>query len=214
MKNLTLIILTFLGINMAEIVNSLDITYDFNKPSDRQLALSRGHYGTGPTAVAMARKEFGRDLSPAEALLIKHEGFTTMPYLDTKNIKTIGVGQVGSYYDPIDIKGGFEKAFSDKVASTKSQFGDVYDSVDDLKKGALLSLVYRGDTKSKKSGNAYKWVSKYKDAETNADETKMNDAFEEFWDNKEYKDLIADNPTSGVLARIRENSQILFGKTK
>jgi GH24 family phage-related lysozyme (muramidase) len=199
---------------MAQVTNNSSNIYDFNKEADRKLAMSLGHLGYGNDAIAMAKREFGRELSPMESLLIKHEGFTTRPYLDTKGIKTIGVGQVGTYYDPLDIKGGFEKAFSDKVASTKSTFGDAYDLSDDFKKGALLSLVYRGDTKSKTSGNTYKWVAKFKKAQKSRDPVELEDAFNEFWDNKEYKELISKNPSSGVLARIRENSQILFGKTK
>ena len=187
--------------------------YNFNKEADRVEAANKGFYRTGQGAVDLARNTFNRELSPQEELLIKHEGFTTVPYLDTKNIPTIGIGQTGKYFDPLDIQTGFEEAVTDKTKKVKKQFGVAYDSIPAVKKGALLSLVYRGDTTSK-AGTDYKWVGKYKDAVASGNANQLNNAFEEFWDNKEYKDLMVDNPSSGVLSRIRENSTILFGNTK
>jgi hypothetical protein len=215
----TLIIITILlwvDNSMAQIVNNPQRVYDFNKKADRTEAMNLGFYGTGPDAVKLAKQTLG-DISPMEELLISHEGFTTVPYLDTKNIKTIGVGQTGEYYDPIDIKTGFKQAVADKMEAAGNEFGDIFKSSAPLQQGAILSLLYRGDTrhrKGSKKGELYKWVGKYKDARTSNDPAKLDDAFEEFWDNKEYKDLMVDNPNSGVLSRIRENSEILFGKTK
>lgn len=194
--------------------------YDFNKQADRIEAVNKGFYRTGQGAVNLARNTFGRQLSPQEELLIKHEGFTTVPYLDTQNIPTIGIGQTGQYFDPLDIQTGFEEAVADKSKKVKTQFNDAYDAASDREKGALLSLVYRGDTTYKidtataKAGDDYKWVGKYKKAVDSGKKVDMNKAFEEFWDNKEYKDLMVDDPDGGVLTRIRENSNILFGKTK
>jgi len=236
MLNLICILITLLGVNssMAQIVDPNPIRfldafgntagsngfeaatgiYDFNKQADRTEAANKGFYKTGKDAVDLAKNTFGRELSPQEKLLIKHEGFTTVPYLDTENIPTIGIGQTGQYFDPLDIQTGFEEAVADKTNAVKKEFDNVYDLVDDIKQRALLSLVYRGDTRNKNTGNLYQWVGKYKKAVDSGKKVDMNRAFEEFWDNKEYKDLMVDNPNSGVLTRIRENSKILFGKTK
>jgi len=188
--------------------------YDFNKQADRTEAANKGFYKTGEAAVDLAKSTFDRELSPQEKLLIKHEGFTTVPYLDTENIPTIGIGQTGQYFDPLDIQTGFEEAVADKTNAVKEEFDDAYNLADDTKQGALLSLVYRGDTRNKNTGNLYQWVGKYKKAVDSGKKADMNKAFEEFWDNKEYKDLMVDDPDGGVLTRIRENSNILFGKTK
>ena len=190
-------------------------TYDFNKLSHRQEAMNKGFYGTGADAVRLAEKVIG-ELSDQERLLLSHEGFTTVPYWDSADtpVKTIGMGQTAGYFDPLDIRTGFKKAVADKSKAVKAQFGDAYDAASDLEKGALLSLVYRGDTKFSGSGNDHAWVGKYKDAVASGSSTQLDNAFEEFWNNNEYTDLIDSNSTSGILSRIRENSEILFGKTK
>ena len=199
--------------------------YDFNKPSHVTEAMNKGFYGTGPDAVKLAERVIG-ELSDQERLLLSHEGFTTVPYLDTADspVKTIGMGQTGAYYDPLDIRTGFKKAVADKSKAVKTQFGDAYDAASDLKKGALLSLVYRGDTTYKidtataKAGDDYKWVGKYKNAIASKDPIDLDEAYEEFWDNNEYLKLLNDEAANksnlGVLYRIRDNSEILFGKTK
>jgi len=196
-------------------------TYDFNKLSHRQEAMNKGFYGTGADAVRLAEKVIG-ELSDQERLLLSHEGFTTVPYWDSAEepVKTIGMGQTEGYFDPLDIRTGFKKAVADKSKAVKTQFGGAYDAASDLKKGALLSLVYRGDTKYKENtsshtkGDSHKWVGKYKDAIASKDPIDLDEAYEEFWDNNEYTELIDNNSTSGILSRIRENSEILFGKTK
>lgn len=192
--------------------------YDFNQPSHVTEAMNKGFYGTGPDAVKLAEKIIG-DLSDQERLLLSHEGFTTVPYLDTADspVKTIGMGQTGVYFDPLDIRTGFKKAVADKSKAVKTQFGDAYDAASDLEKGALLSLVYRGDTKFN-NGNDHAWVGKYKNAIASKDPIDLDEAYEEFWNNDEYLELLNDEAANksnlGVLYRIRDNSEILFGKTK
>lgn len=188
--------------------------YDFNKAADRTEARSKGFYRTGKDAVALANRTFNSPLSPEEELLIKHEGFTTVPYLDTENIPTIGIGQTGDYFDPIDIESGFRQAVADKQKTATTQFGDAYTNAGADQKAALLSLVYRGDTKNRDTGKDYQWVGKYKKAVSTGKSSDMNAAFNEFWNSNEYNNLLTNNSGSGVLTRIKENSLALFGKTK
>lgn len=147
-------------------------------------------------------------LTPAQEYVIANEGYLPDPYYlnkeeKAKGILTQGVGQTkrkGKDYIAL----GFPAAYEDRIADLKRKMGtDLVDAIaqnDPEKFSALSDLAYRGDV-------GPKWSKHYSDG-------KLDDAFEEFWNNKEYKDLIADSPNSGVLSRIRKNSELLFGKTK
>ena len=148
-------------------------------------------------------------LTPAQEYVIANEGYLPDPYYlnkeeKAKGILTQGVGQTKRKGGKDYITLGFPAAFDDRVADLKRKMDpDLVDSIaqnEPKKFAALADLAYRGDI-------GPKWAKHYSD-------DKLEDAYEEFWDNDEYKGLIVDDPNSGVLSRIRENSKILFGKTK
>lgn len=202
--------------------------YDFNDPADFKEALSKGYLAYGDKAISKVNQlisqkamgspgyEMSNALSDKEKVLIKHEGFSSVPYIDTAGVETIGIGQTGKYKTPGDILSGFRQAVKDKEVDALTQFGDSYVNAPSQTQGALLSLVYRGDTvydkNSKRAGQIMNWVGKYNKAVQSGNQKDMDDAYNEFWNHGEYNRELK-NPT-GVLARIRENSQILFGKSK
>jgi len=229
---LTPILLLTKETGMAQPINTstaqwIQKVYDFNDPADLKEALSKGYLTYGDQAISKVNQlisqkamgspgyEMSNALSDKEKVLIKHEGFSSVPYKDTVGIETIGIGQTGKYKTPGDILSGFRQAVKDKEGDALTQFGDSYVNAPSQTQGALLSLIYRGDTKHRKGskkGQPYNWVSKYNKAVQSGNQKDMDDAYNEFWNNSEYNRELK-NPT-GVLARIRENSQILFGKSK
>jgi GH24 family phage-related lysozyme (muramidase) len=176
----------------------VDTWSDIIDPSTGKMEQDSKELDKNPNVIKVAQLS-KTPLSFEEKFLVKHEGFRDTEYKDKRG-PAIGIGQTGKYFTPNNIMAGFKQAISDKRKIAKDVFGKNYTNASDKIKGALLSLVYRGDVKK-----GYSWMDKYNKARQTKNKADMEKAYQEFWDNKEYKDELK-NPT-GVLVRIRENSK-------
>ena len=147
------------------------------------------HYGQD--AVDKVAEREGQLTPPMEAV-IREEGFVDGVYEDTKGIKTSGVGQTGKYMDM-----SFRESFLDHEKLVKEIIPNFMIFNDDTQ-AQLLSLGYRGDTKSKK-GKPLKWVKLFNDGE-------YKKAATELLDHKEYKGLVKrfkeEGVDSGIIHRL------------
>jgi len=147
------------------------------------------HYGQD--AVNKVTEREGQLTPPMEAV-IREEGFVDGVYEDTKGIKTSGVGQTGEYMNM-----SFREAFLDHEKLVKEIIPN-FMIFDDDTQAQLLSLGYRGDTKSKK-GEPLKWVKLFNEGEYALAAT-------ELLDHQEYKDLVKifneEGKDSGIIHRL------------
>lgn len=108
-------------------------------------------------------------LSAAQARVVFHEGYSPDGYLDTKGIKTRGVGQTGIFYNS-----PYKEVFARKEQIVRSRIKN-YDSLPTDLKAELMQSEYRGDLgkspKAVKLFNAGKYIQ----------------AADEFLDNDEYR---------------------------
>ena len=139
------------------------------------------HYGQD--AINEVTKREGQLTPPMEAV-IREEGFVDGVYEDTKGYKTSGVGQTQHYMDM-----SFKESFLEHEQLVKDIIPH-FMLFDDETQGQLLSLGYRGDTKSKK-GKTLDWVKLFNKGEYALAAT-------ELLDHKEYKDLVKKFEEEGV----------------
>ena len=139
----------------------------------------------GDDAIQHVERLEGRELSPAEKVVVREEGFVSAPYKDTKGITTYGVGQTGEWID---------KPFSEAFDAHKEEARKLIPSFDNLSEelqGALMSAVYRGDLQQsptfRKLFNA----------------GKLEEASVEFLDNNDYRASVkAKDGVHGRMERI------------
>lgn len=147
------------------------------------------HYGQD--AINEVTKREGQLTPPMEAV-IREEGFVDGVYEDTKGYKTSGVGQTQHYMDM-----SFKESFLEHEQLVKDIIPH-FMLFDDETQGQLLSLGYRGDTKSKK-GKTLDWVKLFNKGEYALAAT-------ELLDHKEYKDLVKkfeeEGEDSGIIHRL------------
>ena len=106
-------------------------------------------YGKG--AISRVEKSLKTKLTLAQKRVVEIEGYVPGYYLDTKGIKTFGVGQTGEY-----MGGSFLPTFEKMYDRTEDIFGSMIEMPEELQ-AELVQLVYRGD--AKKSHN---WVHQFK----------------------------------------------------
>jgi len=123
----------------------------------------------GDDAINRVQELEGRELSFAEKVVVKEEGFVNVPYEDTKGITTYGVGQTGEWID---------KSFGEAFDAHKEEARRMIPSFDNLSEelqGALMSAVYRGDLQNSKKFRKLFNAGKFKKASV------------EFLDNADYR---------------------------
>lgn len=188
---------------VASTAQPIDRLFDTRNQGDVTEMLRLGYLSYGENAASAASKALGRDLTEIERRVAIDEGFSSVPYKDSKGNKTIGAGLTKDYFtdDPTKLGANFSRAIQDKQQTLRNKFGAAYPE-DPQKEAALVSLAYRGDVYPK-------WTKLFKEGKT-------KEAQQEFWNNNEYKKLLRqENETgreSGILARIRRNEEALFGR--
>jgi len=162
--------------------NGMDIPI----PSDE--VLSSPHYFAGTKAVNRVAELEGRELSPIEKKVLAHEGYVDAVYLDTKGVRTFGVGQTGDFMSM-----PFSQVVERKEKVVRNAI-EGYDVLPEEAQAELVQLAYRGDLKS-----SNKWVGLFNQGE-------YKEAAKELLDHKEYKDP---STSRGVKQRLEEASLVI-----
>lgn len=122
-------------------------------------------------------------LSNVERYIVKHEGYVKGEYLDTKGIRTKGVGQTGKWLNK-----SFTETFQHHEVEC-AKLIPMYPLLEENVRMALMSLMYRGDLQQ-----SPKFRKLFNEGDTLA-------ACEELLDHKEYLD---NNTPQGIKRRLRE----------
>ena len=140
----------------------------------------------GQDAIDRVREmEGGRELSLAEELVIREEGFVNKIYEDTKGIRTYGVGQTGKYMTM-----PFGEVFKIHEDDARKYIPD-YDNLNDKGKAAIMSAAYRCDLQQSPTFRKLFNKKKYKEAAI------------EFLNNDDYrKSLLQKSGVAGRFQRI------------
>jgi len=151
----------------------------------------------GQEAIDQVEKTEGA-LTELQKFIVGHEGFAFGDYDDQNNVSTSGVGQTGKY------KGmTFKETFKDFDRMVRNQFPD-FENITFKRQQALMSLIYRGDTRNKDTKKMFKWTKLF-------NEGKYAEAAVELLDHAEYKDLKINEPNNGVVKRLEEAARFIKG---
>jgi GH24 family phage-related lysozyme (muramidase) len=123
----------------------------------------------GNKAVKAVEEQLGRPLTYGERRVVEEEGFVPEVYLDTKGVKTYGVGQTGEW-----IEKGFPAAYQDHVRRAEGYIPNLTELPEYLQ-AELIQAEYRGDL-----GGSPKFRKLFKKG-------KFEEAAEEFLDNDDYR---------------------------
>jgi len=136
-------------------------------------------------AVAQAQRLKGKTpLTAIEKEIAMREGYSSVPYLDDRNVVTKGFGQTGKDMD---------KPFSEIVSRREKEitkFFPNYKNLDENVKANLMSLYYRGDVNKN-----YNWVKQFNEGNYEA-------AAIYLLDNDEYRKRKATNKPDDVVNRL------------
>ena len=143
----------------------------------------------GKKAIQAVEKTEGK-LNDVQKYIVEHEGFVSGEYLDTKGVKTSGVGQTGEFQDM-----SFKETF-DTLEKEAKRLIPKYDKLSTKKKKAIMSLMYRGDLQQ--SPNTRDLINK----------GKFKEASIELLDHEEYRGLkqieSETGQRSGIAKRLEE----------
>ena len=148
----------------------------------------------GKDAIKAVEKLEKRKLSYAEKRVVVEEGFSPVPYLDTKGVKTFGVGQTGKWIDK-----GFKASFEHHVKRATKKVPKLKQLPVELQ-AELIQAEYRGDLGESK--NAVSLINK----------GKFKEAAEEFLDNDDYRTSVSLRGTefeTGIAGRMEKVAQAL-----
>ena len=160
------------------------------KPLTNQELQSSEHFFRGNKAVSEVERREG-ELSLGEKRVLELEGFVDVPYLDTKGVVTIGVGQTGKF-----IKETYKESFKTHEDRTKKRINN-YDSLPEEVKAELVQAEYRGDL-----GGSPKFIKLF-----NAG--KFKEASEEFLDNRDFRENKPKN--NSISKRMEAVSRVVGG---
>lgn len=142
----------------------------------------------GGAAIAQVEKSLGRPLTLAERRVVVEEGFVGGEYLDTKGIRTGGVGQTGEWLDK-----GFDETFKHHVDRVRKRVPK-FDSMPEALQAELIQSEYRGDLGLSPTAMKHLNANRYQEAG------------DEFLNNDEYR-----NPktSSGITARMKATADAM-----
>ena len=140
----------------------------------------------GAEAIAHVENAEG-PLSSIERVIVQEEGYSPTPYLDTKGIPTVGVGQTGAYATM-----SAKEAIASKTEEARKLIPS-FDTLDPETQAQLVSSSYRGDL-----GLSPKAVSLF-----NAG--KYAEASEEYLNNDEYQTT----PHAGIRRRMENTANAM-----
>tara|TARA_R110000803_G_C11855043_1_gene306385 strand:- start:89 stop:598 length:510 start_codon:yes stop_codon:yes gene_type:complete len=123
----------------------------------------------GKEAIKAIEKKENRTLSYKERRVVTLEGYVNGVYLDSKGIKTTGVGQTGKWLDKT-----FKQAFKHHELLTKRLI-PTYHKLPETLQAELVQATYRGDLGQSKNAVALFNKGKY------------TESAKEFLRNKEYE---------------------------
>jgi|TARA_R110000744_G_scaffold44007_1_gene98310 LysM repeat protein len=149
----------------------------------------------GKDAIKAVEKLENRKLSYAEKRVVVEEGFSPVAYLDTKGIKTFGVGQTGEWIDK-----GFKASFEHHVKRATKKVPKLKQLPVELQ-AELIQAEYRGD------------LGESKDAVALINEGKFKEASKEFLDNDDYRTSVSLRGTerqTGIAGRMEKVAQALY----
>jgi len=146
---------------------------------------------SGPSAVKKVEQLIGGSLTLAQRRVVEEEGFVNAFYYDDakKPVLTYGIGQTNEYIDK-----GFLESFNAHKKRAMEAIPRLKDMPEELQ-AEIIQLEYRGDLRSKDTGNLYKWVNQMNNGEYNA-------AAQELLNHKEYKRRLAKGG-DGVTRRLK-----------
>jgi GH24 family phage-related lysozyme (muramidase) len=143
---------------------------------------NKGIAKTGKSAIKAVEKMEGRKLSDKERRVVELEGFSPVPYLDSRGNVTIGVGQTKEF-----AKQSFSASFKAHEKRAASRIHN-YDQLPEWLQTELIQAEYRGDLGGsptfRKLFNAGKYA----------------DAAQEFLDNDDYRESLSEG--SGIAGRM------------
>lgn len=149
-------------------------------------------------------------ISMAREYITANEGVRNSPYKDSKGLWTVGIGHLMT---PEEIKSIGTRKLSDqevndifardlnsKVKMVRSKLGNTYDTLPTRVKVAIIDGFFRGDMSG--SPKALELIKA----------GKLNEAADEYLNNREYRDSVALNKKGkphGVAGRMERNAQAL-----
>lgn len=145
----------------------------------------------GAAAVRKLRTMYGDAIIPEMEPLIAEEGYCATPYVDTKGVTTVGVGQTG-VYSFMDFPTVYYH-FRRKAAGTVEGFEALPERV----RAAIVCATYRGS-----------WIGSPK-ARKLFNEKRYAEAADEFLNSKEYRDAKASEVNTGVDERMERVADAL-----
>ena len=138
-------------------------------PLTQDQLVNSPHLFYGNEAIAQVEAREG-ELTMAQKRVVGVEGFVSVPYLDSKDVPTIGVGQTKEYMGKT-----FKESF--KIHEDKTRkFIPKYDNLPPEVQAELVQATYRGDL-----GGSPKFVELF-------NQGKYKEAADEFLDNDEYRE--------------------------
>lgn len=155
---------------------------DKTKPINSYELEVGNNFFLGQDAIEAVEAKEGRSLSLPEKRVVELEGFTTVPYTDTKGVVTSGVGQTGEFRGK-----SFRESFKVHEAKTKKLVPNLDNFSEELK-AELIQATYRGDLGISKKARSLINEGKYKEAA------------KEFLDNDDYREAVASG--SGIADRM------------
>jgi len=147
-----------------------------------QLAKAKPKTLYGEDAIRKVSANEGRELSLAERRVVMEEGFVDGEYLDTKGIRTGGVGQTGEWMD---------KSFGESFQHHKERARKRVPRLDELPEALRAELIqaeYRGDLGLSPTAVKHLNAGNYKKASV------------EFLNNDEYRNP---NTSTGIKSRMK-----------
>ena len=153
-----------------------------------QLANAKPRTLYGEDAIQRVAANEGRELSLAERRVIMEEGYVDGEYLDTKGIRTGGVGQTGEWLDK-----SFGESFQHHAERARKRVPRL-DELPETLRAELIQAEYRGDLGL--SPTAVRLLN----------EGKFKSASKEFLNNDEYR-----NPktSTGIKSRMKKVADAL-----
>lgn len=142
----------------------------------------------GKNAVRAVESEIGRELTLGERRVVEEEGYVADEYLDTKGVRTKGVGQTGDW-----IEKGFEAAYNSHVARAERKIPG-FNTLPEYVQNELIQSEYRGDLGGSPTAIKHFNAGRYEAAA------------DEFLNHREFMDPAT---STGIKARIQATSDAM-----
>lgn len=146
----------------------------------------------GKRAVNQVEKSLKTKLNLSQKRIVEIEGYVPGYYLDSKGIKTFGVGQTGK-----NMENSFLDTYNKMYDRTEDIFGSIQEIPNELQ-AELVQLVYRGDAKK-----SHMWVQQFK-------EGRYEKAADSLLVHREYMDYKKEGKDNSITKRLEDASEMLM----